>query len=340
MAALAAAQAGDVLLIDTSPLPRDKSCGGMLNPHALEFLRPFGEPPDSAVLSPDTVRFRYVDWDRHIDKPTGLAFLNVDRALFDEWLLGLLPDNVTVLPGTPLDALAIGAGHVRASVGANGDLREIDCEHLVGADGARSRVRREIGVESTRTYVTLQDTLDLDGDLPAYFDCIYMRDVGDCYAYSYVVPKGASALVGSVFYPKTKRPHEKHEEVLRVLRAAMPQLRASTKRQAAAALSVRAASDVVTGRGRVLLAGEAGGFMSPTSGEGISYAMNSGWLAGSAIAEAGGVGALETYERSVAQIRTNIARKLRWLPFMESRAGKYVAGFLPQRLVSRVTEGL
>ena len=42
MAALAAAPAGDVLLVDSSALPRDKSCGGMLNEYAQEFLATFG----------------------------------------------------------------------------------------------------------------------------------------------------------------------------------------------------------------------------------------------------------------------------------------------------------
>ena len=90
----------------------------------------------------------------------------------------------------------------------------------------------------------------------------------------------------------------------------------------------------------MLLAGEAGGFMSPTSGEGISYAINSGRAAGMAIAAGNASGALEAYGRDVEPIVANIARKLRWLPVMESRAGKYLAGFVPAPIVSKVTEGL
>jgi len=90
----------------------------------------------------------------------------------------------------------------------------------------------------------------------------------------------------------------------------------------------------------VLLAGEAAGFMSPTSGEGISYAMNAGRLAGEAIAESAPADALDAYVRASDHIARNIRRKLRWLPFMESSAGKYLAGFVPTPLVSRVTKGL
>ncbi|MDZ4063960.1 MAG: hypothetical protein U1E22_04760, partial [Coriobacteriia bacterium] len=106
------------------------------------------------------------------------------------------------------------------------------------------------------------------------------------------------------------------------------------------ALSVRSPADIVPGRGRVLLAGEAGGFMSPTSGEGISYAMNSGQLAGLAIASGNSDSALGTFARASAPIARNIQRKLRWLPYMESRLGKYFAGFIPTAIVSRVTKGL
>ena len=93
----------------------------------------------------------------------------------------------------------------------------------------------------------------------------------------------------------------------------------------------------------MLLAGEAGGFMSPSSGEGISYAVRAGILAGKAVAatSAGSAtDALAAYERSTATLRRDIVRRLRWLPFMESRVGKYVAGLTPTWVVSRITEGL
>ncbi len=97
MAALHAAERGDVLLVDSSALPRDKSCGGMLNEYTQEFLAAYGELPSELYLDPQWVNFRYHDWDRKILKPTALRFANVDRAGFDDWLMSLLPENVTVV---------------------------------------------------------------------------------------------------------------------------------------------------------------------------------------------------------------------------------------------------
>jgi flavin-dependent dehydrogenase len=124
-----------------------------------------------------------------------------------------------------------------------------------------------------------------------------------------------------------------------MLRQALP-LGASVKREAWVALTVRKPDDVVPGIGRVLLAGEAGGFMSPTSGEGISYALNTGRLAGQAVAGGSGTTALDRYQGLTDDVARNVARKLKWLPFMESRVGKYMAGFVPTPIVSRITKGL
>jgi len=339
MAALEASKRGSVLLTDLSSLPRDKSCGGMLNEYAQEFLSDFAQVPDELVLGPSHVNFRYWDWDRKIKKATELKFLNVDRKGFDDWMVSLLPDNVEVLGSHAVTGFEQDSDGVTVTL-KNGNADSVRCSNLIGADGARSAVRRMLGAGSIANYVTLQDFVKLEGEYPAFFDCIYMRGVGDCYAYAYIVPKGDVAIVGSVYYPKTKRPHEKHDQQLEVLRAALPMLGESVKREASVALYVRGTGDVVPGTGRVMLAGEAGGFMSPTSGEGISYAMNSGQLAGQAVASADDGQALGLYQAKTAHIAANIHRKLKWLPFMESDWGKYLAGFVPAPIVSRVTKGL
>jgi flavin-dependent dehydrogenase len=339
MAALHAARRGPVLLLDSSPLPRDKSCGGMLNEYAQRFLSDFGEIPQDMILDPSWVNFRYHDWDRGILKPTDLRFLNVDRRGFDDWLVGLLPGNVSVMGSMSATGFDQDPEGVTVSVKNGAGEYHIRCGHLIGADGPRSTVRRQLGVGSVANYVTLQDFCALKGPIEPFFDCIYMRDIGDSFAYAYVVPKGDVAIIGSVFYPKTKRPHEKHDQVISMLRDTLP-LGPSRKREAWVALSVRHANDIMRGRGRVLLAGEAGGFMSPSSGEGISYALNTGRLAGLAVAESGPESPLGAYEKATSHIAHNITRKLKWLPFMESRPGKYLAGFVPAPLVSRITKGL
>lgn len=340
MAAMHATHRGSVLLMDATGLPRDKSCGGMLHELTIEALAPYGEVPEHIVLEQRHVHFRYVDWDRGIRKPTALRFLNVDRAGFDDWLMSLLPDSVEIAAPCSLTGFATDSEGLAVHCKQDGDDFTLRCANLVGADGARSAVRRSLGAGGAGAYVTLQDFVELEGEIEPYFDCIYVRGLGDSFGYGYVVPKGDRAIVGSVFYPKTKRPWEKADELLGIVREALPQLGPIVKREACAALYLRSTSDVLPGSGRVLLAGEAAGFMSPSSGEGISYALRSGIEAGRAIAENTPDKALGAYAERMVPLRSDIARRLRWLPLMESRVGKYVAGFVPTPIISRITQGL
>jgi flavin-dependent dehydrogenase len=339
-AAYEASLGSDVLLIDSSSLPRDKSCGGMLHGAARLTIERYGWIPSDIGVEPRQVRFRYHDWDREILKVTDLVFANVDRAAFDDWLRRtIVPADVEVLDGCALESLVEEEHGVLASLRTADGTFSVRCANLIGADGARSTVRRAVGAEPAPTYVTVQDFLRIDGEIDPVFDCIYMRDIGNELAYAYVVPKGETAIVGSIYYPKTKRPGEKHDRVVSAVRDRVPQLGESVKREAAAALCIRSMADISHGHGRVLLAGEAGGFMSPTSGEGISYALESGTQAGRAVAERP-MCALSAYVSSMRPTVADIRRRLRWLPFMESPRGKYLAGFVPTPLVSRITHGL
>ncbi len=340
MAALGSSRRGSVLLVDSVALPRDKSCGGMLHELTQKHLAPFGVLPEGIILEPRHVNFRYVDWDRGIRKATELRFVNVDRAGFDDWLVSLLPKSVEVIGLCPLVSFASRTDGVTVTLRTSDGPVDVTCANLVGADGARSSVRRALGIGTASSYVTLQDYVHLEGAIDPFFDCIYMRGIGDEFGYAYVVPKGEVAIVGSVFYPKTKRPGDKQDQVLDVLRRSMPQLGESLKREACAALHLRTTADTRPGYGRVLLAGEAGGFMSPTSGEGISYAIHTGLAAGEAIAASEPDDVLAAYSASVEGLTRDIRRRLRWLPFMESSTGKYLAGFVPTSIVSKVTMGL
>ena len=340
LAAHHAAQAGSVLLAEANRLPRCKSCGGMLHEDTRRMLSEYAPIPERIILKPATVLFRFHDWDRDIYKITDLKLLNVDRALFDDWLLSILPPEVEVASECKVRSLTETPSHVEAIFRTSTGNARITCDYLVGADGSRSSVRRSIGTMDTEQYVTLQDHVRIDGPIESYFDCVYMRHISKDYVYTYVVPKGETALVGSVFYPHSKRPWIAQDQIMKDLRKRMPELGPTLEREASTALYVRTIDDVVPGRGRILLAGEAGGFLSPTSGEGISYAINSGRAAGMAVAAAQGANALSLYRNATATLRSTIARKFRWLPVVESEAGKYLAGYVPAPVVSRITHGL
>lgn len=338
LAALRAASAGPVLLVDASPLPRHKSCGGMIHALSERVLARHGLRIGPAIREPERVRFRFLDWDAGVTKSCSLAFHNVDRDEFDLLLLDALPPSVEVVAPCPAIAVQQDGDGCTVSLEAQGRRVEVRCALVIGADGARSAVREAIAGRA-KPYVTLQDTVDLHGPLEPFFDCIYSSRIGAGHAYSYLVPKDGHALVGSVFYPGTRRPREQHESVLAELRARMRAIGESVAREASAAAFVRGPQDVVAGAGRVLLAGEAGGFLSPTSGEGISYALRTGEAAGLA-ATRDPDEALDAYRRDLRPLVRQIRFKLAVLPAMESPTGRALARALPAPVVSAVTRYL
>ncbi len=349
-AAREAARAGhDVILAEASSLPRHKSCGGMLNEYAQRWLEQVGGVPRSLMLDPAFVHFRFYDWDRGIKKPTSLRFVNVDRTAFDEWTMTLLPPNVTVWERASLRSWEQDEHGVTAHLTRAGQPVDVSCAFLVGADGARSATRRANAAwPQVACYRTVQEFVHIErGSIEPFFDCVYSRHIGPEYGYGYIMPKGDVAIVGSVFFPGSKGMPELHARALETFSRRYP-LGEAVRREAGTATQVRSIADVIDGQGRVLLAGEAAGLMSPSSGEGISFAFNSGQRCGAAIAKGLSVGrvtpsdevraARSAYVAALEPIRRNIRFRLRMFPIMNSNWGKWVAGCLPAKLVSKVTE--
>lgn len=352
MAAVESARCGArVLLIEAGSLPRYKSCGGMLNVYTQRALAPYGGIPEEMVLDPRWITFRYHHLDYDVTKATDVRFLNVDRALFDEWLLSLLPDTVEVLPSTRLVDVEQSPVAVEVQVRgltASGSRanRVLRARYLIAADGPRATVRERLGIRPFDRYITVQEYVRIErGALDPCFDALCCKQFSRDYGIGYLMPKGDVAIVGSVFYPGSTDCERKHEDVLKILRERYP-LGESVSREKWFAAHLRRPADLVAGRGRILLAGEGGGFLSCTSGEGISFALNSGIMAGTSVAEAYEAGgrvageALARYERKLVPMKKNLAFRMCMFPFMNSTFGKTVACAIPTPIVSKATEHL
>lgn len=352
MAAVESARACErVLLVEALSLPRQKSCGGMLNIYSRRALEPYGQIPEEMILDPRWIDFRYYHMDREVKKPTEVRFLNVDREMFDAWLLSLLPANVDLAERTRLSEVSqspVAVSALLRGVDASGARasKTVSSGHLIAADGPRATVRERLGLRPFDRYITVQEYMRIEpGSLEPYFDCIYSKRFSRDYGIGYIMPKGDVAIIGSIFYPGSKECERKHEEVLDILRGIYP-LGESVKRETWIAAHLTKPADLVAGEGRILLAGEGGGFLSCTSGEGISFALNSGIKAGKAVAaslEAGSkalTDALERYERSLEPMKRNLAFRMFMFPFMNNYACKNLACLVPTRIVSKMTERL
>lgn len=354
MAAVESARAASrVLLVEAAALPRQKSCGGMLNAYSRRALEPYGKIPEEMILDPRWIDFRYYHIDRSVKKPTEVRFLNVDRELFDEWLLSLLPENVDLAESTRLSDVVQTDAEVtvtlqgsRRTAGSVNPKRTVACAHLIAADGPRATVRERLGLRPFDRYITVQEYVKIEpGAIEPYFDCIYSKKFSRDYGIGYIMPKGDVAIIGSVFYPGSRECARKHEDVLDILREIYP-IGEAVKRETWFAAHLTRPADLVAGEGRVLLAGEGGGFLSCTSGEGISFALNSGIKAGAAVAESigagetGADGALHRYEKALEPMKRNLAFRMRMFPFLNNYTCKNLACLVPTPVVSKMTERL
>ncbi len=324
-----------VLLADSQTLPKYKSCGGALNHYAWDFLQKFN-PPEDILVEPKTINFRYVDWNRNIYRPTGLIFRNSLRYKFDAWLLTLLPPHIEVSSHTSLKGFDFSSNGILVHLTRDGNSLDVETKYLIDASGAGSETRVLLGRLVKEYYRTVQFWVKTTKNLEPFFDCILMNRITNGHAYSYIMPKDAQAIVGSVFYPNSRNVVQKHDLVIETLNKRLGAFGKVVKKEASKALKVSSGRELFLGKKNVLVTGEAAGFISPTSGEGISYALNSGMLCAQAIND-GGKDALKVYRKKVSGLTRNLKRKMNKFTILARPSSRLLLSIVPPSIISRVT---
>ena len=154
-AAAALATAGrSVLLVDAAAHPRPKACAEYASPRIAEELRRLGLPDEGWM--PDALPLRGVRLIRgrdvvdvaYEDRSGRRHAWGVERTKFDATLAALAVDRGAELrERTRFVGAARDGDGWRVTLGGAQDLSTVRARWLVGADGARSRVARQLGVE-------------------------------------------------------------------------------------------------------------------------------------------------------------------------------------------------
>lgn len=290
-AALAAARAGaDVVVVDRAAPPRYKTCGGGLVGASRAELAAAGV--DLGMLSDGGVgrdrveRVTFTLRGRHetTREAPGLVTM-VMRAELDAALLGaaraagarFVHDTVTGLDEQP-DAVTV---RLRS-----GD--ELTADVVVGADGSQGRTAAHVGVRYASTDVGLEVEIPTPAAQADRWRGRLLIDWGPFPgSYGWVFGKGDLLSVG-VIGDRSAGP---------ALQAYLVDLLARLELDRSTAIAdgghltrVRAQnSPLASFGGRVLVAGDAAGWLDPWTREGISMALRSGRLAGEyAAADPGG----------------------------------------------------
>ena len=264
-----------VLLIDKS---RPKCCGGLLAPDAQEMIARLGLVlPDTVLQGPQLFSVLVHDFDNNLSRSYQRHYLNMNRESFDRWLLSLVPANVDcMIPGRYLHCKSdIKAERLTVHYTQNNVDMAAVTRVLVGADGAFSSVRRQFVADHVdrEMYVAVQKWFE-PGLATSCYGAIFDREITDYY--SWTIPKGNRLIVGSAI-PAKSSVRERFALLIDKLRKIGLPLENEVFRESAQIVrprSPRALCPIVSGLPIVLL-GEAAGLISPSSAEGISYAMRS-----------------------------------------------------------------
>jgi geranylgeranyl reductase family protein len=293
-AALQLARAGvRVLVLERDPLPRQKPCGGGISTRVLgrfpwlpaALPRISSHPVSSLYLEgPSGGVFRM--------QSRGPAVLLIRRIEFDYLLASLAQEA-----GAEIVAPAAIA---QASQDRDGvtlrtrDGREFRAPIVIAADGVNSVVARRLGINPgwprARLALDMMEETPVETLRPAEPDTLTVfYGYGGAHGYAYIFPKKAHLNVGigyvlPYFQDQVDvAPYDLQQSFVRDLRARGLVTGESRREHFTPFLIPIGGPLKTTAEGRVLLAGDAGGFVNGFSAEGIYYAMVTGELAAGAV---------------------------------------------------------
>lgn len=247
---------------------RIKSCGGLMAPDAQKALACMDMTiPAHLLATPQLFAVRTLDVPRGLERYYQRFYLNLDREAFDRWLFASVSDRVQKYTGTTVKSLAEDAAGYTVTC-ADGLCLHGRC--IVGADGANSVVRRKLFPEmALRRYISIQERFAVSRFKP-HFAAFFDPEITDYYGWG--LPKNHEYLLG-VAIPASAGAEDKFQRFKERIRPFGYALDAPLSRETTLILRPDAMPSCgVLPNGKACLLGEAGGFISPSSAEGFSYA--------------------------------------------------------------------
>ena len=284
-----------------------KCCGGLLAPDAQMMLSKLGLGlPKSVLEDPQLFVVKSIDIAQGLEQYYQRHYINMNRKKFDAWLLSLIPANVDIRTGCRLQSYAADGDGFKLTL-AEGKKRFVEkARFLVGADGAKSKVRAQFSGRNDfpERYVAIQEWVERKNDRP-YFTSIFDVDITDYYCWT--IPKGNCLLIGAAL-PYKQKAAEQFALLKTKLKAHGLQFGKTVFREGTLILRPIRQNQLSTGRKGIALLGEAGGWISPSSAEGLSYAFRSALMLAEAM-QTTLDGFEKRYYQKSRQLRKNIFLK-------------------------------
>ncbi|GAB2655830.1 geranylgeranyl reductase family protein [Kribbella swartbergensis] len=276
LGALAVDPSLSVLLLDRHDFPRDKACGDGIAPHVFDLLAEVGVTGLVDDWTP-VRRFALTRGEVGVDRDMARPNWVVPRTVFDQRLAEAAQSAGAELVRRRVRGIEV----ARRSVTVDGDLA---ARYVVGADGAHSVVRRDLGVKPGPVALAIRGYAPTPPERAASQVIAYGPGRQPSYAWSFDRGDGWSNVgYGEQLTPDRSRPTR--AELLEHLEVLLPGATDGGKSWWGHHLPLSSWSWRPQS-GPVMLAGDAAGLINPMTGEGIYYAVATGLLAGRAVADA------------------------------------------------------
>lgn len=273
-----------VLLVDKRRLkssPKNplsgKCCGGLLAPDAQRMLSKLGLGlPINVLEEPQVFVVRAIDIQQKLEGYYQRHYINMNRQKFDHWLLSIVPSNVDIKLDHRLKSYTFENNCFCLDFLHKNKIYSEKAKILVGADGASSKIRAQSFPKgfSPKRYFAIQEWVQTDNSLP-YFSSFFDRDITDYYCWT--IPKGDHTIIGAALLPKNNI-LEKFKLLKSKLKDSGFQFGKTYWKEGTYVLRPLKQEHIISGTKGIALLGEAAGFISPSSAEGISYALRSAMM--------------------------------------------------------------
>ncbi|MBN2851267.1 MAG: FAD-binding protein [Clostridia bacterium] len=290
----------------------EKCCGGLLAPDAQKMLAVLGlGVPKSVLEDPQIFSVKTIDNNNQLIRYYQRYYINVNRDKFDRWLLSLVGSEVTISFDTLYKSHIEENDSLIVKLVKEKNEFTIKTRILIGADGAISKVRKNaFSSENPDMYISLQKWYKTTADMP-YYISVFDKEITDFY--SWAIKKDNCLLIGSAA-ENGKDANGKFTLLEGKLRAIGYDIGDEIKKEGTIILRTRKVKQLAFVNHHVALVGEAAGLISPSSAEGISYALKSGYYLAKAINE--DINFKKGYLKSVRKLKVNIILKNMKIPFM------------------------